>query len=125
MTFSENYGVEEDPSRQEKFKFGYTKVDIGNTFVRINDFAQDKALVGLTTDTFESEDERGIFKLGLIYLTCGNWLPPDDPNASIFDPEPDPVDTDTETETDSNQTDPTDNNVSETDHQDKKEEVDV
>ena len=73
------------------------KMDIGNTFVRINDFAQDKAFVGLTTATFDSGDQRGIFKLGLIYLTCGEWLPPDHPNASIFIP--DPVDTDTDTDT--------------------------
>ena len=124
MTFSEDYGVEEDPSRQEKFKFGYTKVDIGNTFVRINDFAQDKAFVGLTSDVFDSEDERGIFKLGLIYLTCGDWLPPDDPNASIFNPDPDPVDTDTDTETDSNTTNPPDNNSTENDEVNDQEESD-
>ena len=121
MTFSEDYGVEEDSLRQEKFKFGYTKVDIGNTFVRINDFAQDKAFVGLTSDAFDSEDERGIFKLGLIYLTCGDWLPPDDPNASIFNPDPDPVDTDTDTETDSNTTNPPDNNSTENDEGDEQE----
>ena len=113
MTFSEDYGVEEDPSRQQKFEFGYTKVDIGNTFVRLTDFAQDKAFIGLTSDTYDSDNERGIFKLGLIYLTCGEWLPPDHPDASIFVPDPEPVDTDTET--DSNVTDPTDDDSTETD----------
>ena len=52
----------------------------------MNDFSQDKAFIGLTSDNFDAGDERGIFKLGLIYLTCGEWLPPDDPDASIFDP---------------------------------------
>ena len=54
VTFSEDYDVDEDPERQQKFKFGYTMVDIGNTFVRINDFSQDKAFVGLTSDNFDA-----------------------------------------------------------------------
>ena len=83
--------------------------DSENTFVTLTDFARDKAFVGLTTDTFDSSGERGIFKLGLIYLTCGDWLPPDHPDASIFVPDPEPVDTDTDTEIDSDITDPSDN----------------
>ena len=85
LTFSEDYGVHEDDSRQEILAFGKLEPNLAYNFTPLTNFSQDRALIGLTSVQFDTEFDERIRKLGMIYFSCGNWTPPG--NDEIVDPD--------------------------------------
>jgi len=75
FTFSEDFGVVDDPSRQEVFKIGKIIAQWSNEYTSINNFSRDKAFIGLTTAYFK-EVTFGVGRLGVIYNKCSSWKPP-------------------------------------------------